>query len=87
MTLIRDRHGIAFSMDGKRAWRDNVLLERFWKTLKYEEVDLHAYESVSDAKTAIERYIKFYNSQRPHSSLQGRTPDMVYFNAPAVEAA
>lgn len=87
VTLIRDRHGIAFSMDGKRAWRDNVFLERFWKTLKYEEVYLHAYESVSDAKAAIERYTKFYNSQRPHSSLQGRTPDMVYFNAPAVEAA
>ena len=83
----RETHGIALSMDGKGCWRDNVFVERFWKTLKYEEVYLHAYDSVSEAKASIERYITFYNSQRPHSSLQGRTPDMVYFSDAAVEAA
>lgn len=86
VTLIRDRHGIAFSMDGKRAWRDNIFLERFWKTLKYEEVYLHAYESTSEAKSSIGRYMQFYNGQRPHSSLAGRTPDIVYFT-PAADVA
>lgn len=87
VTLVRETHGIALSMDGKGCWRDNVFVERFWKTLTYEEVYLHAYDSVSDAKAGITRYIAFYNSQRPHSSLQGRTPDVVYFSDVAIEAA
>lgn len=87
VALTRETHGIALSMDGKGCWRDNVFVERFWKTLKYEEVYLHAYDSVSETRASIARYIAFYNSQRPHSSLQGRTPDMAYFQPSAAEAA
>ena len=81
------RHGIRLSMDGKGCWRDNVLLERFWRTLKYEEVYLHGYETVSEARAGIERYLDFYNRQRPHDSLARRTPDAVYFNLPPLKAA
>ena len=70
---------IAISMDGKGAWRDNVFVERLWRSVKYEEVYLKAYDSVSQARQSIGRYIAFYNSQRPHSSLDGATPDEVYF--------
>ncbi len=87
VALIRDEHGIALSMDGKGAWRDNVFVERFWKSLKYEEVYLHAYESVPEAKAGIGKYIAFYNGLRPHSSLDGRTPDTVYFSSAADVAA
>jgi putative transposase len=72
--------GAKLSMDGKGAWKDNVFIERFWRTVKYEEVYLRAYESVSDARHHLERYMTFYNSRRPHSSLNDRTPDAVYFN-------
>ena len=72
--------GIKISMDGKGRWRDNVFVERIWKSIKYEEVYLHAYASVSEAKTSIRRYLEFYNSIRPHSSLKRLTPDQVYFN-------
>ena len=74
--------GIAISMDGKGAWRDNVFVERLWRTIKYEEVYLHAYASVSEARAGIGRYLNFYNSRRPHSSLDYQTPDQAYFNAP-----
>jgi putative transposase len=87
VSFVRETHGIALSMYGKGCWRDNVFIERFWKTLKHEEVYLHAYDSVSDAKASIARYLSFYNSQRPHSSLQGRTPDIAYYNSTAAEAA
>ena len=70
---------IAISMDGKGCWRDNVLIERFWKTIKYQEVYLKAYESMSDARANIRRFIDFYNSFRGHSSLQGQPPDSIYF--------
>jgi putative transposase len=73
--------GIAISMDGKGAWRDNVFVERLWRTIKYEEVYLHAYESVPEARAAIARYLTFYNARRPHSSLDRQTPDQAYFNA------
>ena len=63
-----------------RIRRDNVLIERFWRTIKYQEVYLKAYESASDARTNIRRFIDFYNSVRGHSSLQGQTPDSIYFN-------
>ena len=61
-TALLKNNGIAISMDGKGCWRDNVFVERLWKSIKYEEVYLHAYESVSAAKTGIGRYIRFYNS-------------------------
>jgi putative transposase len=77
---LLQQHGIRQSMDGKGCWRDNVVVERFWKSLKYEEVYLHAYDSVSAAKAGIERYIRFYNGRRPHRALDRQTPDTVYFN-------
>jgi putative transposase len=72
---------IAISMDGKGAWRDNVFVERLWRTIKYEEVYLHAYSNVPKARAAIGKYLNFYNTKRPHSSLDGQTPDQAYFNA------
>jgi putative transposase len=83
-------HGIRISMDGKGCWRDNVFIERVWRSIKYEEVYLHAYETVSAAREGIGRYINFYNTRRPHSSHQARTPDVVYFASlpqPSAEAA
>jgi putative transposase len=74
--------GIAISMDGKGRWCDNVFVERFWKSIKYEYVYLHAYESVQKVRTKIGIYIDFYNSTRSHSSLNALTPDQVYFNRP-----
>jgi putative transposase len=74
------KEGISISMDGKGRWRDNVFVERIWKSIKYEEVYLHAYESVQQARESIGRYLEFYNSVRPHSSLGAFTPDQVYFN-------
>jgi putative transposase len=73
-------NGIAISMDGKGAWRDNVFVERLWRSVKYEEVYLRAYDSVSEARSSIGRYLDFYNSRRPHASLDGTTPDQAYFN-------
>ncbi len=72
-------NAIAISMDGKGAWRDNVFVERLWRSVKYEEVYLRAYDSVSEARASIGRYLHFYNGRRPHSSLDGTTPDQVYF--------
>jgi len=74
------RNTIAISMDGKGSWRDNVFVERLWKSVKYEEVYLRAYDSVGDACASIGRYLNFYNSKRPHSSLDRRTPDEAYFD-------
>ena len=72
-------NGIAISMDGKGAWRDNVFVERLWRSVKYEEVYLRAYEGVSEARASIGRYLDFYNGRRPHSSLDGMTPNRAYF--------
>jgi putative transposase len=79
-TGMLTNNGIAISMDGKGAWRDNVFVERLWRSVKYEEVYLRAYDSVSEARASIGHYLKFYNGQRPHSSLDGATPDEAYFN-------
>lgn len=71
---------VMISMDGKGAWRDNVFIERLWRSVKYEEVYLRAYDTVSEARASIGRYLTFYNGRRPHSSLDGRTPDEAYFD-------
>ena len=71
---------IQISMDGKGCWRDNVFVERLWKSVKYEEVYLHGYDTVPIARQALTRYFDFYNRRRPHSALDGRTPDTAYFN-------
>ena len=79
-TEVLLKNEIAISMDGKGAWRDNVFVERLWRSIKYEEVYLKAYDSVSEARASIGRYLAFYNGRRPHSSLDRRTPDQAYFN-------
>jgi putative transposase len=76
------RNGIAISMDGKGAWRDNVFVERLWRSVKYEEVYLKAYDSVPEARVSIGRYLDFYNSRRPHLQHGGRTPDQAWFEGP-----
>jgi putative transposase len=80
-TDVLRKHEIKFSMDGKGAWRDNVFIERLWRTVKYEEVYLRAYDSVSDARACIGRYLDLYNRRRPHSSLDDMTPDQAYFSS------
>ncbi len=76
---VLEGHEISISMDGKGAWRDNVFVERLWRSVKYEEVYLKAYQSVSEARASIGRYLQFYNTLRPHSALDRRTPDEAYF--------
>jgi putative transposase len=70
---------IKISMDGKGAWRDNVFVERLWRSVKYEEVYLRAYDSVSEARERLGKYLDWYNRRRPHSSLDGKTPDQAYY--------
>jgi putative transposase len=84
---VLKRHEIRISMDGRGAWRDNVFVERLWRSIKYEEVYLHAYDSVSAAKAGIARYVTFFNTRRPHSSLDRQTPDHVYFKSLPLAAA
>jgi putative transposase len=86
-TGVLIRNGIAISMDGKGAWRDNVFVERLWRSVKYEEVYLRAYDNVSEARASIGRYLDFFNSRRPHSSLDGMTPDRAYFTPLPFRAA
>ena len=75
--VLRD-NGIRISMDGRGRWLDNVFIERLWRSLKYENVYLHAYETRSEARSGIGRWISFYNQTRPHSSLDGTTPECCY---------
>ena len=84
---VLKQHQIRISMDGRGRWRDNVFIERLWKSIKYEEVYLHAYENVSAARAGIARYLQFFNTRRPHSALDRRTPDAVYFDALPLAAA
>jgi len=79
-TDLLKANGIRSSMDGKGCLRDNIFVERLWRTIKYEEVYLKAYVSVSQARASIRHYMSFYNSGRPHSRLDRKTPDQVYFN-------
>jgi putative transposase len=81
-------HGVKLSMDGRGAWRDNVFVERIWRTVKYERVYLRAYETVREAKEDISQYIDWYNQDRGHSSLQGKTPEQVWISGmPALKEA
>jgi putative transposase len=87
-TSLLKEYGIQIRMDGTGCWRDNAFVERLWKSIKYEEVYLHAYETVSAAQQGLERYLTFYNQTRPHRALDGHTPDGVYFdNLPARRTA
>jgi putative transposase len=79
-TSVLLENEILISMDGKGAWRDNVFVERLWKSVKYEEVYLKAYETVAEARQSLNAYFQFYNTKRPHSSLDKQTPDEAYFN-------
>jgi putative transposase len=87
-TQVLKDNSIKISMDGKGRWVDNVFVERLWKSVKYEHVYLHAYETVAEARAKLGGYLEFFNSRRPHSSLDRQTPDMVYFKTQAqVQAA
>ena len=80
-------HGIRISMDGQGCWRDNIFVERLWRTITYEEVSLPAYTTASEARTGLGRYLTLYNTRRPHSSLADKTPDQAYFTSPALRHA
>jgi putative transposase len=86
-TTMLHGHGVAISMDGRGCWRDNVFVERLWRSIKYEEVYLHAYPSVSAAKAGVGRYLEFYNGRRPHTALGDRTPDEAYFTQQTLKHA
>lgn len=78
-TGVLEAAGVRISMDGKGRWLDNVHIERFWRSIKYEEVYLHAYEDVKAARNGVKRYIEYYNTGRSHSSIDDLTPDEVYY--------
>ena len=79
---------IKISMDGKGSWKDNVFIERFWKTVKYEEVYLKGYESLTEARKELKGYMEFYNQERRHQGLDSRTPDEVYWSTvPEIQVA
>ena len=78
-THVLKGHDIKISMDGKGRWVDNVFVERLWRSVKYEEVYLKAYDTVAEAKCSLGRYFIFYNTQRRHQSLNDQTPDTVYY--------
>jgi putative transposase len=80
-TELLKAHDIRISMDGRGRWLDNVFIERLWRSVKHEEVYLKAYDSVSAARESLGRYFNFYNSRRPHSSLDRVTPDQFYFRS------
>ncbi len=75
---------IQISMDGQGAWRDNIFVERLWRSVKYEDMYLHAYETPSEVKQGLTRYFHFYNTRRPHQAHAGQTPDTAYFNRLAI---
>jgi len=87
-TGLLKEHGIRISMDGKGCWRDNVFVERLWRSVKYEEVYLKAYDCVGEAKAQLAAYLAFYNTRRPHRAFDGHTPDAIYFaGLPAMKVA
>ena len=76
---ILESHGIDISMDGKGRWMDNVFIERLWRSVKYEDVYLKAYSSITEAMQGLREYFEFYNRQRRHQSLDRMTPNEVYW--------
>lgn len=79
--------GVRVSMDGKGRWVDNVFVERLWRSVKYEDIYLHAYQTLRELKAALACYFEFYNALRPHQSLEDRTPDEMYFATDAMKKA
>jgi putative transposase len=79
--------GIAISMDGKGRWMDNVFIERLWKSVKYEDIYLKAYSSITETRKGLSQYFKFYNEKRWHQNFDRKTPSMVYFDSPAQKQA
>ena len=86
-TTVLKAHGVKISMDGKGRWVDNVFIERLWRSVKYEEVYLKAYQTMKEARQSLNSYFTFYNQCRFHQALDYRTPDMVYFGKPEVKLA
>ena len=86
-TGLLKRNDIRISMDGKGCWRDNVFVERLWRSVKYEEVHLKAYRSVPEAREGVGKYFDLYNRRRPHSRLDRNAPDEVYFNTLLIPVA
>jgi putative transposase len=80
LTVLR-RHDIRISMDGRGCWRDNVFVERLWRSVKYEDVYFRAYETISAVRAGLKRYFTFFNHRRPHTALGGHTPDHAYTTA------
>ena len=78
--MLLDRQ-IKIGMDGKGRWVDNVFVERLWRSVKYEEVYLKAYDSVAQARASIGHYLRFFNTERRHQSFQRKTPDTVYHDS------
>ena len=86
-TSVLKENNVRISMDGKGRWADNVFVERLWRSVKYEEVYLKAYDSVDDAKSSLGTYFDFYNTERRHQGLAGATPDEMYNQTAAKMAA
>jgi len=84
---VLKKNDIQISMDGKGRWIDNVFIERLWRSVKYEEVYLKAYEPVAEARKSLGVYFEFYNGERRHQSLEWQTPDTVYNQCTARMAA
>jgi putative transposase len=86
-TCVLKDHDVTISMDGKGRWIDNVFVERLWRSVKYEDVYLRAYETPAALRTGLEKYFRFYNARRRHTALNRRTPDAVYFEQTALMTA
>ena len=86
-TSVLKAHGVAISMDGKGRWIDNVFIERLWRSVKYEDIYLRAYETPAALRAGLTRYFDFYNTRRRHTALDRRTPDAVYFEQVTVNTA
>jgi putative transposase len=86
-TAVLKEAGVRISMDGKRRWVDNVFVERLWRSVKYEEVYLHAYSSIAETNGRLASYFDFYNHVRSDQSLDGMTPDAAYFASVQLKVA